>query len=214
MSACIFENGKYFVGDQEYERVTQILNIVSKPALYFWYGKNGTAKCKQILDEAATLGTGVHNILERLGKGETVSYFSSPVAKRAHDDLKVWLKQNKVEIMNTEHRIHHTKYHYAGTCDGIVKIDGKIVMIDYKTSSACYDTYALQLAAYKNAFENMNIGVKVDRCLVLRFEKDMSKKNSFDVYEVNDLDYQWESFKHALYLYRWEKSKGKLSKIK
>ncbi len=136
------------------------------------------------------------------------------MAKRSHDDLKVWLDENKVKIEATEARIWHTEHHYAGTCDGVIELDGQRVMIDYKTSGACYDTYALQLAAYKNAYESINPGKKVDRCLILRFEKDMSKDKSFEVFEVNDLDKQWEAFKHALSLYRWEKSRGKLTKHK
>ena len=221
MSEFIFDKtkGKYFLDGTELVRVTTVLNIVSKPALYFWYGKHGTEKCKEILTTAATIGTGVHNILERLGnhllgKDEPVKYFASPLQETSHAYLADWFKENNAKILSTEHRIYHTKYHFAGTCDGVVEIDGKLVMIDYKTSAYCYDTYALQLAAYKNAYEDMNPGQKIDRCLILRFEKDAEKNNKFEVFEVNDLDKQWTAFKHALQLFRWEKSRGKFSKLK
>jgi hypothetical protein len=215
MSECIFDKGKYFVNGEEFYRVTSILGVVAKPMLLFWYGKVGNEAAKKILEESSLLGSSVHNLLERLGKGEDIKYYPCDLHKRAVSDMKKWLKKNKVEFVETEHRIHHTEYHFAGTCDAIVKIDGELVLLDYKTSGACYNTYALQLAAYKEAYEHMNPGKKISRAILLRFEKDLEKKESFEVFEVKDLDRCWEVFKHTLELYKWEKERGgKFNKIK
>ena len=47
----------------EFKRVTTILEAAGKPALYFFYGKYGTAVARQIAEEAANRGTQMHNYI-------------------------------------------------------------------------------------------------------------------------------------------------------
>ena len=50
--------------------------------------------------------------------------------------------------------------------DLVCTINGERWLIDYKTSNALHDTYRMQLAMYKQMYENMS-GQKIDRYGVL-----------------------------------------------
>ncbi len=45
---------------------------------------------------------------------------------------------------------------YAGTLDRIINLNGKRILVDIKTSNAIYDSYWLQLAAYRRLLVEIN----------------------------------------------------------
>ena len=55
---------------------------------------------------------------------------------------------------------------FAGTLDRIGVIDGKKYLLDIKTSNGIYNSYWLQLAAYRQA-AHVNMGVDVDGVAIL-----------------------------------------------
>lgn len=54
----------------------------------------------------------------------------------------------------------------AGTIDRIYKMNGKTILVDIKTSSSIWDSYWLQLAAYKKMVEK-ELKMKIDEVGVL-----------------------------------------------
>lgn len=67
--------------------------------------------------------------------------------------------------------MHSMRYRYAGEIDAIGRgPGGELVVLDWKTSNAIKDTYAMQLAAYAHALEEME-GEKVQQGWVVRFDK-------------------------------------------
>lgn len=96
------------------------------------------------------------------------------------------------------------KYRYAGAMDAIgwrQKPDGTraFVALDWKTSKATRSEYALQLAAYSRAFEELQ-GVKVTEAWVVRFEK---TRPHFEIKKVLDIDRSFSTFLSALQLWRF-----------
>jgi len=61
-------------------------------------------------------------------------------------------KQVKPELIATEYHLFSDEHQYAGTTDIICRIDGKIWLIDIKTSNSIHTSYNLQLAAYAKAW--------------------------------------------------------------
>ena len=100
-------------------------------------------------DEAAIRGTDVHALAERLVHGEEVAV---PEHLAAHVQGYVdWLDKSGAEALLTERPVASRQWRYAGTFDLIARMDGKVWLLDVKTSSGVYGSTALQLTAYGNA---------------------------------------------------------------
>lgn len=100
-------------------------------------------------DEAAIRGTDVHALAERIVHGEPVDV---PGHLAGHVSGYVdWLDSTGLEPLLTERPVASRKWRYAGTFDLIGKLDGRLWLLDIKTSSGVYGSTAIQLTAYGNA---------------------------------------------------------------
>lgn len=102
----------------------------------------------EVLEAAALRGTEVHNAcacfaqcLPVLGlNGDRVGYFES---------FKNWFDRYVDQVFMVEKKIRHYIYHYNGKIDlGCRLIDGREVIVDYKTPAAEGPTWKGQLSAY------------------------------------------------------------------
>jgi len=92
--------------------------------------------------------------------------------------LELFSRLNIIWI-SSERRVYSPKYGYCGTCDAEAIVNGRLVLIDFKTSNNMESSYALQTAAYEQAiWEEFN--VKHHGRLIFRFDKyktfDLDKK--------------------------------------
>jgi hypothetical protein len=101
---------------------------------------------------ASDLGTAAHDLFERLARGETVN------DRHIHMDVKPhvrwfreFLQEVQPEFIYLEETVWSDTHQYAGSFDAIARVDGEIVILDWKTSKAIYDSVALQLSAYRYA---------------------------------------------------------------
>jgi hypothetical protein len=101
---------------------------------------------------ASDLGSAAHDIFERLARGETVN------DRHVHMDIKpharwfrAFLDEVQPEFLYLEETVWSDTHQYAGSFDAIARVDGEIVILDWKTSKAIYDSVALQLSAYRHA---------------------------------------------------------------
>lgn len=111
-------------------------------------------------------------------------------------------------------------------CLGRRESDGKLVVVDFKTTNQLVDSYALQLAAYAHAYMEMHAGGSkegtraddaddadvaevadgtVVGALAVRIDK---KTGAVEEKEVADLDLAFHGFKAALLLWRLQNSDG------
>lgn len=147
--------------------VTNVIGILDKPALPRWAAKmvaESAYRMRHSLAEmeqneavdmlksspwskskrAADRGTDIHEWLEaRLNEWELpeLSDDAKPYRQAAED----WYTAHDIEVLHTEATLFNPLY--AGTCDFIAKIDGRLTIGDFKTSKAIYDEAALQLSA-------------------------------------------------------------------
>ncbi|GAA3018482.1 hypothetical protein [Streptomyces fulvorobeus] len=101
---------------------------------------------------ASDLGSAAHDMFERQARGDTIN------PRHIHADIKPhvrwfdeFLQQIQPEFLHLEETVWSDAHQYAGSFDAIARIEGEVVMIDWKTSKAVYDSVALQLAAYRYA---------------------------------------------------------------
>jgi hypothetical protein len=154
--------------------VTNVIGIMDKPALPRWAAKMVAERAMQLkhslarMDDsevvdtlkgapwsksqrAADRGTDIHGYLEaRLNRWEPEPLSDDAMPyKFAADD---WFDSvgASFEDVQTEVTLFHPNY--AGTTDLIGTLDGRVNIVDFKTSKAIYDEAALQLAALAGCY--------------------------------------------------------------
>jgi hypothetical protein len=145
----------YTIDDVWYPRVTKIVGIKAKPALYYYYGEAKSYKAAQAQTElSAKEGTAIHEAVEGflLGKKPEVSAQIMP----AYKAFLEFFDKNNIQVTPdlVERRIVNYDHRYAGTVDAIALIGGKLGVLDIKTSQAIYRDYNLQTSAYMDALRN------------------------------------------------------------
>ena len=217
---------------------TSILGIKAKPALMYWavnqaceyleknleVGKSvdeiekktlieGAKKAhREFKNKSADYGTMLHNIIERHVKKLP---YEEPNNEKLRDGLalfKNWMEENKVEVLGSERKVFSKKYSFAGTVDLILKINGKVTVADFKTSSGIYDTYWMQNAAYRLCLLEEFPNHSIEDLAVVRCGRD----GSFEAQSLNhnlkgktSLEEVEQAFVSALKLHRWTKQFNK-----
>ena len=150
----------YTIDGLWYPRVTKIVSIKAKPALYRFYAEMENFRAgQQVTQKSASEGTLIHETVEGLLLGKKPEIPPS-IAPAINAFLKFWEQKNiQVTPELVEKRIVSYDHRYAGTVDALALIDGKFGVLDIKTSQAIYRDYNLQTSAYmdalKNQFENL-----------------------------------------------------------
>ena len=123
----------------------------------------------QTLEYAARRGTIVHDAIDNYLEFEIEDV---PEEQRGYfDAFLAWKEKENPEIIATERKVYHKALRYAGKCDLLCMIDGRLTLVDYKTSAAFQPMlYPIQLEGYAKAWETH--GVKVEDKMILHLKKD------------------------------------------
>lgn len=145
-----FKNASgYTIDNIWYPRVTKIVEIKAKPALYRYYGEAASFEAaKAATENSAKEGTLIHETLQKflVGENPPIPPSIAPAVSAAIDFIKKY--DIKVDPLYIEKRICHKEHKYAGTIDSLALIGGKIGVLDIKTSQSVYRDYNLQTSAY------------------------------------------------------------------
>lgn len=155
-----------------YPRVTKILEIKSKPALYRFYASMPSFEHgEEMKQKSADEGTLVHETVQAIMVGKKVEVDSS--IKPAVDAYLEFIERQHINVVPEfiEKRLVNTKDRYAGTIDAVAHIGGKSGVLDIKTSQSIYRDYNLQTAAYMGAFANDPFGPQFDTRWILRIDQ-------------------------------------------
>lgn len=148
-------------------------------------------KPKEALDKAADIGTRLHDAVDCWIKGLPI---------KLDDDLqnpflafKDWVTSCGIAIIMGDTAVASIDYGFGGKFDAIGMREGKLGILDWKTSNGLYDSYALQLAAYSRAAEE-TYGKRFEWGMAVRFDKNAQ----FSEYkEVKDLGLAFNTFVYA-----------------
>lgn len=148
------EQSGYVIDDVWYPRVTKIVSIKAKPALYYYYGEAKDYRtAKAATEQSAKEGTMIHEAVEGLllDSHPKVPAHIAPAVK----SFAAFMMANHIETSPelVERRIVSYDHRYAGTVDAIARIGGKLGVLDIKTSTAIYRDYCLQTSAYVDALK-------------------------------------------------------------
>lgn len=155
------------------------------------------------LDNAANKGTEVHNAIENYIKFDFEDI--SPEHKGYFDGFKEWWDARKPTVIGSEVRIYHKLFMYAGTLDLLCYIDGKLTLVDFKSTSILNDKLcSVQLEAYSQALASH--GIKIEQKRILHLKKD--GKWSDPEFTVND-PLRWRVFGSLKCVYDYIQSSQK-----
>lgn len=142
----------YEIGGVWYPRVTSIVSIKAKPALYKYYASlPNFAAGEAIKNKSAEEGTLLHETVEAILAGKDLPIPDSVApAVLAFRDFR---SQHEIIPHQMEQKVISKQHHYAGTMDVLAEVDGKLGVLDIKTSVAIYRDYGIQTAAYVEALK-------------------------------------------------------------
>jgi len=178
--------------DSDYEyngikvpRVTKIIQrCIHSDSLMYWANSLGFKHMsyKRTLNASANIGSHCHNNIDMYIEDDSHKINGSlPVESQfAFNSFVKWF--NTLKIGNAVEVIFHEKTlickYFGGTLDGLYRINGKIYLVDYKTSNHITFNYFLQLAAYRYMLRVV-LGIEVDGCIVLQLSKSAISYNEY-----------------------------------
>lgn len=159
-------------------------------------------------DKAADAGTACHEMAECYALGtkfDASKYPGDAIAKAEHAfaAFKEWATQTQLRIAITELGLVSERYRYGGTLDAMF-VNGKLSLGDYKTSNGLRASMLIQLAAYKNLWEENRPDEPITGGFhLLRFSRPDHPDDPvhFSHHYWSDLSLAWEAFKHMRELY-------------
>lgn len=137
---------------------------------------------KLAADEGARAGKLGHAFVEAKLKKEEFEYPEDDkdvlVVDSVAQAFEGFMRDWSPEIVGIEEILYSKTHNFAGTADFIAKVDGKLVIGDWKTTNTSrynpdgiYPTYFAQLGAYSLAYEEMT-GEEVEELMVVNLPKD------------------------------------------
>ena len=165
------KSSNYTFNGYKVPRVTEILGFIDTQDLLGWANYMGLKhqKYRDIMNEASSIGTRAHNNIEKYLKGEKVV-----VQSTAYEGFLLWWNQitaeNKVEVLGQEETL--VCEYFGGTYDMLMSINGKVYLVDFKTSNHVGYKYFMQLAAYRYMLYRCK-GISISGCIVLQLDKNI-----------------------------------------
>lgn len=236
--------GRYQLDGKPLTGVSTICNTQSKPFLVDWAAKEAyldaigktEAEIRVILKlkkyahkskskESTDKGTLAHSFVEQFVKSymQSGEYFpklsEDEEVNNSIQRFYTWAIDNKVEFIGSEDSVYSRTHWFAGSFDFICKLNGKLLLGDFKTSKQIDGTYFAQGAGYIIAVEELDPELKFDGVVVVRstlakedkvwYEKSSNGKAkkmvqpAFEVAMQFDLERQRTYFLSLLNCYRY-----------
>lgn len=188
----------------EYPSVTTILKGGME-----WVDGKGKPIPEFVIKRAGWIGSQVHAWIEDHQLAQLEFRPNPPIPD--HDKIKMgihgylaWLEDlrkqhSSIVWVEQEVMVASMEHHYAGTVDALLKLDDRLVLIDFKTSNELKPEYDMQVSAYHHALVEMGQYEPIEARLV-RLDK---KRGTWEqrVRSTADLSKDWSSFKEKVHEY-------------
>ena len=162
----------------KYPSITTVLSVKNKKGLFEWRKRVGDDVANYVARKAANRGTSVHHMCE--------DYINNDFDEEKHkkkflpyvlfNQLRESVLQKIDNIYAQECGLYSDKYKVAGRVDCIAEYEGKLSIIDFKTSSKersddWNESYYIQASAYAEMFEERT-GITIDQVVILVVTED------------------------------------------
>ena len=161
-----------------YPSITTVLSVRNKKGLFEWRKRVGDDVANYVARTAANRGTAVHHMCE--------DYLNNDFDEEKHkkkflpyclfNQLRKEALENVDNIYAQECGLYSDKYKVAGRVDCIAEYNGKLSIIDFKTSSKerndeWNENYYIQASAYAEMFEERT-GNPIEQIVILVVTED------------------------------------------
>ena len=152
-----------------YPSVTTVLSSdkSKNDSIQKWRERVGEEEANRVSHMATQRGTAVHQIMEDYILGQEPITKPMPIHLATASGLKKWLDIYVGDVKLVEGQLFSHHLRTAGTVDLVAEWDGKMAIIDWKTSKYAkkreyIENYFMQEAAYAVMFEERT-GIPVER---------------------------------------------------
>lgn len=221
----------YMSGKKRIPGATTVLGIIAKPALINWAAnqavdfiqrrwKPDTKYSSEVIEielgqarlahqmrktEAGEFGSKIHEIVEAYIGGQLLpgDIEDAKLRRSLENFIKV---THNWEWIGSEITVVNNELKYGGTADGIARLpNGKIVIVDFKTSTSVHAEFDLQIAMYAMAKPDnkdlLEAWMQIEEGRIVHYNKE---HQTWEVLE-RDIMIQKPYIKHICKVYEWNK---------
>jgi len=162
---------------------------------------------QRALVKAGDIGQQTHALVERslrVALGQVVPGPVPPAcaeAVHAFKAFQAWARSVSLKPKHIEQIVYSRTHQFAGTLDLVAEVNGRELVIDFKTGRAIYGEAFLQNVAYQEAYAEMGHG-RVAGGLVIRLPKQIGDPD-FEVGVVPPAAALYPTFLAARALFTW-----------
>lgn len=167
---------------------------------------------RAVAKQATGVGKRVHLFAEKW-EGEPVPADEDPQYVQGCAAVVEFFQESDFETVSTERVVASLEHWYCGTCDRLIKMDGRFAVMDFKTSkpfvtkwNGPYMEQALQLAAYAIALEQ-ELNIEIHDGYIVRLDKETGRPELHRVQLTLQLKNAWRNVRAI------EKATGDLERI-
>ena len=162
----------------KYPSITTVLSVRNKKGLFEWRKRVGEDVANYVARKSANRGTLVHHMCEDYLNNDfdEVKHKKKFLPYVLFNQLKESVLQKVDNIYAQECGLYSDKYKVAGRVDCIAEYNGKLSIIDFKTSTkersdAWNESYYIQASAYAEMFEERT-GIEINQICILVVTED------------------------------------------
>ena len=175
-----FKDGRFYTDEDGnyFPSATTLLEAYPKPAQLIMWMKEVGNKADEIRDAAGKRGSSVHQLTEDYDQGIECTLLDE--YGKPKYSLEEWAMFERYVEFSVNHKPEHhlieqtfisSGLGFAGTIDRVCTINDKTYVLDIKTSNGIYNSYWLQLAAYRELYNSIvdygNVLPKIDGVAIL-----------------------------------------------
>lgn len=166
------KGGRYYITPNgAYPSITTVLGVLSKQGIAEWRARVGEEEANRISTQAARRGTNVHQMCEDYVNNELDKTKFLPHEKAMFNSIKTVLDESLGLVYAQECPLYSDYLGIAGRVDCVAEYNGRLSIIDYKTSSKLkkkewIGNYFQQASAYCVMFEERT-KIPVDQIVIV-----------------------------------------------
>ena len=200
--------------DNAYPSVTQVLDVLRKPGLEYWFKVNTPQYIEEKSARGKEIGTQIHQAIQdhiELREVKIETDYAVEVTNALKSFMLFKAEHPEILLHKSEMMLTHGVYKYNGTLDVRADMIDVPVIGDWKTGEAklndkpkVYDEHKTQLAAYIKAYNDVS-KENIIRGFIVVMAKD---KIAYDYYvmEAAEIDEQFnEVFLPALKISNYQR---------
>lgn len=162
--------------------------------------KTAKVQWRKERDDAGNKGTEAHKHIENYVRfGTPLPADTQEEVKHCFNEFKEWEKKYNPVWLATELQVGSETNKFAGILDALCEIDGRAVLLDYKTGKEIKAKFGIQFAGLHLCLKEM--GFEVEQMAVLHLPKKLTQPYEYRIIG-SDLELDKKAFLAGLEFYR------------